>query len=795
MILMYHKVYPESPTKWWVTPNAFWRQMEQLKRYTVVSLEDYDPLNPEHAVITFDGVYENVFMYAFPILKKIGYPFELFITGDFIGQGNEFDQNVEPPAMFAGAEQLREMSKEGGRLQWHSMSHTDLSGTEDIEKWDRELIVPADIRELDKRGFSWFAYPHGRHSPALEEHTKKYFQGALSCVDGNGSYRYKLNRITVTNETSFDRSTVSLIIANYNYGHFAAEAIESALRQTVPPDEVLFIDDCSGDNSMEVAERYADSIRIVKNETNMGVVGNFNKAVSLTSGDYICFLGADNRFRSDYVEKCKLALDTHDDAAVAYNDVVMFGPRAEIKKIQAAGKNITSLQDSRGYYLREFPDFDEEVKKSLKEVNVIHGSSMYRRTAFEEVGGYRDTGMPEDHNLFARMVDKGWNAVRCGEFLLEYRQHSPGQVNNQTAYGLELASARKQLKQTRNQMTALTSELKSSKEHISGLETALKKGELKLRQISESTQKINSALPSLQKVLESLERESISSGLSVEAGELCYGLGLSNSSRKFFEKALASDPGNVDAINNLGVLHFQSEDFRTAKEYFVKALELDPDNKEAQINLSQLPDIPNMPDSYNISRSSAVCLPPDNSHTDKLDTIIRKHGYPFSVDLGCGAKPATGYVGIDMEDLDCVDIVCDLTKGIPLPDASVKEMRSIHFFEHISGAHIHRLVDEVYRVLVPGANLYIRLPYYTHKTAFYASHLIYWNKDYFDNIFVNVHGFTESRAKYMYSEQIMDERNPFNKIFKENPEWCRIHLWNVVKEIEYWCKKPGPGLQ
>jgi glycosyltransferase involved in cell wall biosynthesis/predicted SAM-dependent methyltransferase len=757
--------------------------MEQLRRYRVVSLAEYDPLNPEHAVITFDGVYENVFLYAFPILKKLGFPFELFITGNFIGKSNEFDQNKEPPAQFASSHQLETMAQEGGRLQWHSMSHMDLSKTEDVERWDNELNVPAELRELDPRGFRWFAYPHGKHTPALEEHTKRYFHGALSCVDGNGGNRYKLNRITVTNETSFSKSTVSLIIANYNYGHFAAEAIESALCQTVPPDEILFIDDCSGDNSMEVAERYRDGIRIVRNEKNLGVVGNFNKAVSLTKGDYICFLGADNRFRSDYVERCKLALDTNENAAVAYTNLVLFGPRAEIKKIQANGKNVTALPDSRGFYLREFPDFDDEVRRSLREVNVIHGSSMYRRSAFEEVGGYRHAGMPEDHNLFSRMVDKGWSAVQCGEFLLEYRQHSPGQVNNQTAYGLELASARKQLKESRSQISRLGADLKSKDKTISRLEEALKKGELQLQQISDATERMKDALPSLEKIMEGLERESISAALSVKAGELCYGLGLSNSSRRFFEKALETEPENVDAINNLGVLHFQSEYFRSAKDFFLRALQLDPNNEEARLNLSQLPEMPDDPRPVDRAPSRA-------SHSEKLGQIIEKYGFPFCVDLGCGAKPAPGYVGIDMENLDCVDIVCDVTKGIPLPDESVKEMRSIHFFEHISGSQIHKLVDEVYRVLVPGATLYVRVPYYTHKTAFYASHLIYWNKDYFDNIFVDVHGFIEPRAKYMYSEKIRDPRNPFHKIFREDPEWCRVHLWNVVKEIEYWCKKP-----
>ena len=67
MILLYHKVYLESPTEWWVDSNDFWRQMYELQNYEVVNLADYDPNNPEHVVITFDGVYENVFQFALPV--------------------------------------------------------------------------------------------------------------------------------------------------------------------------------------------------------------------------------------------------------------------------------------------------------------------------------------------------------------------------------------------------------------------------------------------------------------------------------------------------------------------------------------------------------------------------------------------------------------------------------------------------------------------------------------------------------------------------------------------------------
>ena len=62
--------------------------------------------------------------------------------------------------------------------------------------------------------------------------------------------------------------------------------------------------------------------------------------------------------------------------------------------------------------------------------NIIHGSSMFRREAYELVGGYEKTNLPEDYNLFQRILKNGFIAKKAVNTNLEYRQHSPNQVNN-----------------------------------------------------------------------------------------------------------------------------------------------------------------------------------------------------------------------------------------------------------------------------------------------------------------------------------------------------------------------------
>ncbi len=99
---------------------------------------------------------------------------------------------------------------------------------------------------------------------------------------------------------------VSIIITNYNYGAFIAEAIESALAQTFTDREIIVIDDASTDNSVEIATRYP--VRLLQQD-NSGVCVARNNALSLASGRYVMFLDADDRLVPTAVEHMVALLD------------------------------------------------------------------------------------------------------------------------------------------------------------------------------------------------------------------------------------------------------------------------------------------------------------------------------------------------------------------------------------------------------------------------------------------------------------------------------------------------------
>lgn len=434
MILMYHKVAPNSPTMWWVEVDEFYRQMSELASKKVVFLDDYEANNSSHVVITFDGIYLNILQYALPILKYFKYPFELFLTSDYLGKNNEFDK-VEPDSNFVNKEELKLLVEGGGRLQWHTQSHMNLKNITNKDVIVKELTIPLEVLGLDKKGFKWFAYPHGEFNEVVVNEVKKRFSGAVSCNQGNNSDKYILNRLTVVNNTKLRKASISCVVASYNYGDFLIEAVESVLTQTISPDEILITDDCSDDDTQLIAQgyvkKYPNLIAYNRNDENMGIVDHFNKAISLTNGDYVFFLGADNRLVSNYVEECAKLLDSHSNIAVAYTDYSYFGSRAKLTydKVISERKGGVVLNT---LYKVKFPEFDEnkQLVEEIKKINFIHGSSMYKRKVFDEVGGYVKSLKAEDYNFFKRVVEKGYMAKKVTNTNLEYRQHNIGQANN-----------------------------------------------------------------------------------------------------------------------------------------------------------------------------------------------------------------------------------------------------------------------------------------------------------------------------------------------------------------------------
>lgn len=103
---------------------------------------------------------------------------------------------------------------------------------------------------------------------------------------------------------------VSVIIGNYNYGNFLAEAIDSVLQQTYRHFELIIVDDGSTDNSREVIKSFQQqSIAIFQPNSGQGEA--FNVGIAKARGEIICFLDADDYYHPDKLSKIVNGFRTH----------------------------------------------------------------------------------------------------------------------------------------------------------------------------------------------------------------------------------------------------------------------------------------------------------------------------------------------------------------------------------------------------------------------------------------------------------------------------------------------------
>ena len=114
-----------------------------------------------------------------------------------------------------------------------------------------------------------------------------------------------------------------------------------------------------------------------------------------------------------------------------------------------------------------------------------------------------------------------------------------------------------------------------------------------------------------------------------------------------------------------------------------------------------------------------------------IDGIKYAHslGLP-ALDMGAAHNRPAGYLGVDQYPHPNVDIVCDVSEGIPMDDSSVGVIRAHDFIEHIPDSVA--LFNEFYRVLAPEGLLLIQVPSTDGRGAFQdPTHVSFWNENSF----------------------------------------------------------------
>jgi len=113
---------------------------------------------------------------------------------------------------------------------------------------------------------------------------------------------------------------VSIALCTYNGENFLREQLDSLVNQTYTNTEIIIVDDCSKDKTFEILEEYAQKftfIKVYKNNSNLGYVKNFERALLLCKGDYIALCDQDDIWIED---KIKLQVEGIGDNMLIYHD-------------------------------------------------------------------------------------------------------------------------------------------------------------------------------------------------------------------------------------------------------------------------------------------------------------------------------------------------------------------------------------------------------------------------------------------------------------------------------------------
>ena len=209
---------------------------------------------------------------------------------------------------------------------------------------------------------------------------------------------------------------ISVVMPLYNYAQYVVEALESVRNQTLQLIDLIVVDDCSTDGSLEIvmewARRHADRFNrlvVMRNKTNQGLGLTRNVGFDAAETPFILPLDADNRLLPGCCEELRAAI-RENGLAFAYPLIRQFGDANYIM----GDRTFSPVQLVGGNY--------------------IDAMAVVAKDAWAIAGGYDGTRSGwEDFDLWCRMVEAGMYGQQVGAVpLAEYRVHGSSMLRTQT---------------------------------------------------------------------------------------------------------------------------------------------------------------------------------------------------------------------------------------------------------------------------------------------------------------------------------------------------------------------------
>lgn len=204
------------------------------------------------------------------------------------------------------------------------------------------------------------------------------------------------------------KELVSIILPVYNGEKYLSQSIESCLNQTFKNIELIIVNDCSTDNTLSIANQYAEKdnrVKVISNVVNKKLPASLNIGHNEAKGDFITWTSDDNFYELDALEKLLKSL-LEQEADIVYSNIFLI--------------------DNLGNRIREVRLLAFE---NLIFGNVIGSCFLYRRNVFQKNNGYNEAlFLLEDYDFWLRAILHS-NYYKLDQFLYNYRKHEDSLTN------------------------------------------------------------------------------------------------------------------------------------------------------------------------------------------------------------------------------------------------------------------------------------------------------------------------------------------------------------------------------
>jgi glycosyltransferase involved in cell wall biosynthesis len=218
------------------------------------------------------------------------------------------------------------------------------------------------------------------------------------------------------------KPSISAVVAAYQAEEWIAEALESILGQTRPPEEVVVVDDGSTDGTASELERFRGRIRVIR-RANGGCPAAFNTAFAAAQGEFVAMCGADDIWEPRKLEWQEASILAHPEADVFFGHARVVGS-IEGEHSRPPGEGLLDSVSFRDALFRE--------------CCVSAPSVVIRRDLFERLGPFVERFGADDYEYWFRCLRAGARFYYDPRVLLSWRQHG-GNLSAQTGWMEECA--------------------------------------------------------------------------------------------------------------------------------------------------------------------------------------------------------------------------------------------------------------------------------------------------------------------------------------------------------------------